>query len=90
MRVGTKELKNRLSHYVRAARGGEIVEITDRGAVVAEIRGVRPTSSDAAALSRLEAEGIVTRGRGVARDFEPVKLLRRGVRASEYVIEDRR
>ena len=35
--VGIKELKNRLSEYVRAAAAGETVLVTDRGRVVAEI-----------------------------------------------------
>jgi antitoxin (DNA-binding transcriptional repressor) of toxin-antitoxin stability system len=36
--VGVKELKARLSEYVRLARAGETVLITDRGEVVAELR----------------------------------------------------
>ncbi len=32
------ELKNRLSEYVRLVRAGEVVMVTDRGEVVAEIR----------------------------------------------------
>jgi antitoxin (DNA-binding transcriptional repressor) of toxin-antitoxin stability system len=35
--VGLKVLKNKLSEYVRLAAGGEIVLITDRDRVVAEI-----------------------------------------------------
>jgi antitoxin (DNA-binding transcriptional repressor) of toxin-antitoxin stability system len=35
--VGLKTLKNKLSEYVRLAAGGEIVLITDRERVVAEI-----------------------------------------------------
>ena len=37
-RAGLRELKNRLSEYVRLVRGGEVVLVTDRGAVVAELR----------------------------------------------------
>jgi antitoxin (DNA-binding transcriptional repressor) of toxin-antitoxin stability system len=36
--VGIRELKNRLSEYVRLVRGGEVVQVTDRGEVVAELR----------------------------------------------------
>ena len=36
--VGIRELKNRLSHYVREVRQGEVVQVTDRGEVVAELR----------------------------------------------------
>src|SRR5215207_7391523 len=36
--VGIRELKDRLSEYIRLAREGEVVEVTDRGSVVAERR----------------------------------------------------
>ena len=36
--VGIRELKNKLSHYVRLAQAGEPVLVTDRGTVVAELR----------------------------------------------------
>lgn len=35
--VGVRELKNRLSEYIRQARSGEGVLVTDRGQVVAEL-----------------------------------------------------
>ena len=35
--VGLRELKNRLSEYVREVRSGEGVLVTDRGQVVAEL-----------------------------------------------------
>ena len=36
--VGLRELKNRLSEYVRHVRAGQAVVVTDRGQVVAELR----------------------------------------------------
>ena len=36
--VAVKELKNRLSHYLREVASGEVVLVTDRGKVVAELR----------------------------------------------------
>jgi antitoxin (DNA-binding transcriptional repressor) of toxin-antitoxin stability system len=36
--VGVRELKNRLSEYLRLVRRGERVLVTDRGQVVAELR----------------------------------------------------
>ena len=35
--VGLRELKNRLSEYVREVRSGESLLVTDRGEVVAEL-----------------------------------------------------
>jgi len=42
--VGVRELKNRLSEYIREVRSGEVVLVTDRGDVVAELipPGQRP------------------------------------------------
>jgi antitoxin (DNA-binding transcriptional repressor) of toxin-antitoxin stability system len=48
--VGLKELKNRLSEFVRLVGAGETVLVTDREIVVAELRppeGRGPTTSDA-------------------------------------------
>jgi len=35
--VGLRDLKNRLSEYIRQVRSGEAVLVTDRGEVVAEL-----------------------------------------------------
>jgi antitoxin (DNA-binding transcriptional repressor) of toxin-antitoxin stability system len=61
--VGIKELKNRLSEYVRLAAGGETVLVTDRDRVVAEIgppqagRSAQPAD---ALLAEAVREGWVT------------------------------
>lgn len=44
--AGIRQLKNRLSEYIRLVRDGEQVLVTDRGRVVAEIR--QPGSADVA------------------------------------------
>ncbi|MFN2399569.1 MAG: type II toxin-antitoxin system Phd/YefM family antitoxin [Gemmatimonadaceae bacterium] len=36
--VGVRELKNRLSEYLRAVRRGDQILVTDRGEIVAELR----------------------------------------------------
>jgi antitoxin (DNA-binding transcriptional repressor) of toxin-antitoxin stability system len=40
--VGIRELKNRLSEYLRLVRNGEEILVTDRGEVVAELRQPSP------------------------------------------------
>jgi prevent-host-death family protein len=73
--VAVKELKNRLSAYLREVRGGEVVLVTDRGRVVAELR--RPTSevrlsSCDQVLERLQAEGVLIAGLSQdARAYRP-------------------
>ena len=42
--VGIRELKNRLSEFIRLGEAGESVIVTDRGTVVAELRPSGPTT----------------------------------------------
>lgn len=46
--VGVRELKNRLSEYLRRVRQGEEIFVTDRGRVVAELRQPEREPADAA------------------------------------------
>ena len=63
--VAVKELENRLSAYLRDLKNGEVVLVTDRGVVVAELR--QPSTGAALgahdqALERLAAEGVLVPG----------------------------
>lgn len=91
--VGLRELKNRLSEYVREVRSGEGVLVTDRGEVVAELvppgqathgRGV-PSG-----LVALAKGGRLTLGANNERATYPKlsRLLKRN-RASELLDEER-
>jgi antitoxin (DNA-binding transcriptional repressor) of toxin-antitoxin stability system len=63
--VGIRELKNRLSDYLRRVRSGEGVLVTDRGEVVAELAppGHGPASpSVPPGLLALARRGLVTLG----------------------------
>ena len=62
-RVGIRELKNRLSEYLRQVRNGEEILVTDRGEVVAELR--KPGSGHPAA-ARFPGIAAMAR-RGAAR-----------------------
>ena len=63
--VGIKQLKARLSEYVRLARAGETILVTDREEVVAELGPSRlrrpPVGSLDDALERMAQEGLLTR-----------------------------
>ena len=71
--VGIKQLKARLSHYVRMARSGESVLVTDRDEVVAELGPVRHLLPEAGSLDeildRLAREGRVTRASAPKRGW---------------------
>jgi antitoxin (DNA-binding transcriptional repressor) of toxin-antitoxin stability system len=65
MAVAVRELKNRLSAYLRDVARGETILVTDRRRVVAELRRTTsdiPFGSVEQALERLHAEGILTPG----------------------------
>ena len=63
--VGVRELKNRLSEYLRAVKQGEHVLITDRGQVIAELRQPSPYPDPGgipAALASLVRERVIEVG----------------------------
>lgn len=57
--VGIRELKNRLSEFIRLVEAGESVVVTDRGTVVAELRPAGPTTirENVSPLSELARQG---------------------------------
>jgi antitoxin (DNA-binding transcriptional repressor) of toxin-antitoxin stability system len=63
--VGIRELKNRLSEYLRRVRAGESVLVTDRGEVVAEFSPPGEGLNDAtvpAGMRALARRGLVAIG----------------------------
>lgn len=51
--VGVKQLKARLSEYLRLVRSGRTVLVTDRNEVVAELRPARARRGSSASLDEL-------------------------------------
>jgi antitoxin (DNA-binding transcriptional repressor) of toxin-antitoxin stability system len=76
--VGIREIKNKLSEYVRRASNGEVILVTDRGRVVAQL--VKPGSDTPGLddpIARMEADGLLSRRGGANHpdlyaDLEPV------------------
>jgi antitoxin (DNA-binding transcriptional repressor) of toxin-antitoxin stability system len=71
--VGIRELKNRLSEYVRLVRRGEEILVTDRGVVVAELRppGSRAADVPHPALAEAARQGRVRIGAPNRPDLYP-------------------
>ena len=63
--VGVKQLKARLSEYLRLTKAGETVLVTERDEVIAELRPARrqsaPTTEIDDVLDELAAAGHITR-----------------------------
>ena len=93
--VGVRELKDRLSHYLRAVRMGGIVEVTVRGKPVARLVPVSPRRGTT--LSReledrmweLAAEGFLTWNGERNQIPEAVAVNRGSELLSDLVVEDR-
>ncbi len=90
--VGVRELKNRLTYYLRRAKKGEEVIVTERGRPVAVMRSIRHADHTAALdtrLARLAALGIVTLPtRKAFGRAQPLRIS--GPSVSGAIIEDRR
>jgi prevent-host-death family protein len=94
--VGIRDLKNRLSEYLRRVRSGESVLVTDRGEVVAELLPPGQLKADPtipAGLQALARRGLITLG-PVESDSDLYPALPRGRRerrhsAAELLNEER-
>ena len=91
MHVGTRELKNHLSRYLRRVReSGEPIYVTDRGEVVAELHPVAHGRADDEVLLALAATGDLSLGNGRRfKSFKPIKPTR-AISLADIVLEDRR
>jgi prevent-host-death family protein len=73
--VGVRDLKNKLSEYLRRVRLGESLLVTDRGEVVAELQPPGQRQGDPsvpAGLQSLVKRGLLTLGAPAGTDLYPV------------------
>jgi prevent-host-death family protein len=86
--VGIKELKNRLSYYLRKIRKGEKIVITDREEAIATIIPVERADEDSKLLPLVKEGFAIWKGGKPMGSKKSVKI--KGKTISEIVIEDRR
>ena len=86
--AGIRDLKNRLSYYLREVKKGEKILITERDQVIATILPVERGEEDSRLLS-LVKEGFATwKGGKPTGSRHSVKI--KGKAVSDIVLEDRR
>jgi antitoxin (DNA-binding transcriptional repressor) of toxin-antitoxin stability system len=91
--VGIRELKARLSEYVRAVRSGDVVLVTERGQVVAELRSpitTRDLPPELRGLGELAERGVVTIGVSSSGDLYPASAVRVAPGTARELLEEDR
>jgi prevent-host-death family protein len=86
--VGVRDLKNRLSEFLRRVADGERITVTDRGRPIA-VLGPPDATPDDDDISRMVREGLAAWGGGKPKGAtRPIRV--RGKVISDTVREDRR
>ncbi len=87
--VSIRELKSRLSHYLRLARQGESVVITDRGVPVSRLVPIEPDLE--ARIAALRSAGLLQwSGRRLSPHQPVLKIPAGGKTVAALIVEDRR
>lgn len=88
-RVGTRELKSRLSEYLRRVKAGQTVVVTERGKVIGQIVPVAPTLEER--LRALADAGFLEWSKNKKRKpYQPKIINRSDHLISDIVVADRR
>lgn len=93
MEIPIREMKNRLSKYLRLVRAGKEIVITDRGRPVAQLTLVKPAAeeTEAEVIERIKALPWVRPGNGnkVKGSRKGIALRGKGPTAAEIVLQNR-
>lgn len=87
IRVGTRELKNRLSEYLRKVKAGETVTVTERGIIIGQIVPVRQSLDER--MKVLVEAGIADWNMKKLEPYQPIAINTGEGQVSDLVIEDR-
>jgi prevent-host-death family protein len=85
--IGIRELRQHASRYVRMARGGRRIAVTDRGTLVAYLV---PPEESTTARARLEAAGAYVPAVGSLLDLLPPPPTPEGSRPLSEAVEELR
>lgn len=85
LRIGVRELKQRASEWLRRVEAGETLEVASRGRPVALLIPI----PEGDVLDRLEARGLLRRGKGDLLAIEPLPP-KPGVPPPSKILEEMR
>jgi len=87
MRVGTRELKNKLSEYLRRVKAGETITVTEHGKTIGQIIPVKPSVNER--LQAMVAAGQVEWNGQKPKPYQPTATNQGKGQLSDLVVEDR-
>ncbi len=87
IRVGTRELKNRLSEYLRRVKAGQTILVTERGKTIGQIVPVKPTVEER--LRGMVEAGLVEWNDRKPEPYQPAAVNRGTRQLSDLVAEGR-
>ncbi len=87
-RVGTRELKSKLSEYLRRVKKGETIIVTERGKVIGQIGPVKQTVEER--IWAMVDAGLADWNGKKLKPYQPRIINRSGKLMSDIVAEDRR
>jgi prevent-host-death family protein len=85
--VNIRELKSRLSHYLRLAKAGKSVEITERGIPIGRI--VPTTAPVEDRIEAMARSGLLLWNKRKLKRMAPIARVRGKRTVAELLIEDR-
>ncbi|MEW6287468.1 MAG: type II toxin-antitoxin system prevent-host-death family antitoxin [Chloroflexota bacterium] len=88
LRVGTRELKNKLSEYLRRVKKGQTIIVTERGNVVAQISPPQQTIEER--LWAMVEAGLADWNGEKPKPHKPKIINKSGKMMSDLIMEDRR
>ena len=88
VRVGTRELKSKLSEYLRRVKNGQTVIVTERGKVIAELGPARQSVEER--IWAMVDAGLADWNGKRPGPYKPKITNRTGKLMSDIVVEDRR
>jgi prevent-host-death family protein len=87
MRVGTRELKNKLSEYMRRVKAGETIIVTEHGKTIGQIVPVKPSIDER--IQTMVAAGQAEWNGQKLKAYQPKATNRGTGQLSTMVVDDR-
>lgn len=87
VQVGTRELKSRLSEYMRRVKAGQTIIVTERGKAIGQIIPVKTSIEER--LRNAVTAGIAEWNEEKPKRYKPIAVNNSAHQLSDLVVEDR-